>query len=139
METHAPTEKPRLVVLHDGSCPLCRREITLYRAAKGSDALAFRDVSALGPDETACGLPRELAMARFHVADADGRVLSGAKAFVALWAALPRWRWLARLARLPGVTPLLELGYRGFLPLRPLLQRLARRLSRGEEAPDRGI
>ena len=138
METPPATEAPRLVVLHDGSCPLCRREIALYRRAEGSEALAFRDVSALGPGEAACGLSREQAMARFHVADFEGRVLSGAAAFVALWAALPRWRWLARLARLPGVIPLLEIAYRGFLPVRPLLQRLARRLSRenGEsEAP----
>ena len=41
--------------------------------------------------------------------------------------------WLftaARVAKVPGVLPVLELGYRAFLPVRPYLSRLAGRLSR---------
>jgi predicted DCC family thiol-disulfide oxidoreductase YuxK len=66
-------------------------------------------------------------MARFHVRLQDGRVLSGAAAFVALWLTMPGWRWLGRFCQIPGVTPVLELAYRGFLHLRPALQSLARR------------
>ncbi len=65
-------------------------------------------------------------MARFHVQRADGQMLSGAAAFVALWAVLPGWRWLARVAALPGATALLELAYGGFLRFRPSMQKIAR-------------
>lgn len=114
-----------LTVLFDGSCPMCRREIGMYRGLNASCPINWLDVSAplaLPIDETT----RARYMARFHVREADGRLLSGAAAFVALWRKLPGWHWLARLASLPGVTPLLELMYRSFLPLRPRLQRLAR-------------
>jgi demethoxyubiquinone hydroxylase (CLK1/Coq7/Cat5 family) len=126
-----PEQKPAplcptstLTVLYDGACPLCRREISLYRGLPASEPLAFVDVS-----DTAAALPpgaeRARLLARFHVLRADGSLASGARGFVALWAALPGWRWLARLAALPGVTPLMELGYRAFLRLRPAMQRVA--------------
>jgi predicted DCC family thiol-disulfide oxidoreductase YuxK len=66
-------------------------------------------------------------MQRFHVRAGDGRVLSGAAAFVEVWTRLPRWRWAARAASLPGALAALELGYRMFLPVRPFISRLLRR------------
>ncbi len=126
-----------LTVLYDGACPLCRREIAHYQAltqalasrpegAAPAPAVHFSDVSDAGTALPA-GRDRGALLRRFHVQRADGTLVDGAAAFVELWARLPGWRWLARLARLPGVTPLLELAYRAFLPLRPALQRLARR------------
>jgi predicted DCC family thiol-disulfide oxidoreductase YuxK len=109
-------------VYFDGSCPLCRAEIGYYRRQDDGRALCFVDVSlptAAVPE----GLTRGQAMARFHVRAPDGRLLSGAAGFVAVWGQLPRWRWAARAAALPGVLTLLELGYRLFLPVRPILSR----------------
>jgi predicted DCC family thiol-disulfide oxidoreductase YuxK len=63
-------------------------------------------------------------MERFHVRASDGRVLSGAMAFVEVWTRLPKWRWAARAASLPGALAALELGYRMFLPVRPFISRL---------------
>lgn len=121
------TEADTLTVLYDGGCPLCRREIAHMQGLaqrQGDAGLCFVDISA----DTACdAAEREALLARFHVQRGDGTRLDGAAAFVALWQRLPGWRWLARLARLPGALPLLERAYRGFLRVRPALQRLARR------------
>lgn len=116
-----------LVVYYDGSCPLCTVEIDHYAAQRGGERLAFVDVSAPGADAGA-DLSPAVAMQRFHVRLPDGRLLSGARAFVAIWSELPGWRLAARIARVPGVAAALALGYRLFLPLRPLLSRLAGRL-----------
>lgn len=120
-----------LTVLYDGGCPLCRREIAHVQglaAQRPDSALCFVDVSAAQKQLPA--EERAALLARFHVQRADGSRLDGAAAFVAMWARLPGWRWLARLARLPGALPALELAYRGFLRLRPRMQALARRLER---------
>jgi predicted DCC family thiol-disulfide oxidoreductase YuxK len=118
-----------LTVLYDGACPLCRREIGLYRGLPADTPLCFADVSDPAQPLPA-GATRERLMARFHVLDGQGRLVSGAPAFLALWAVLPGWRWLARAGRLPGVAWAMEVAYRGFLHLRPRLQRWAARLER---------
>jgi demethoxyubiquinone hydroxylase (CLK1/Coq7/Cat5 family) len=113
-----------LTVLYDGACPLCRREIALYRGLPASQPLAFVDVSDTAV-ATPPGTDRARLLARFHVLRADGSLASGARGFVALWAALPGWRLLARVAALPGVTPAMELAYTAFLRVRPAMQRVA--------------
>lgn len=116
-------------MFYDGACPLCRREIDFMRRKDVDGRLAFEDVST--DDSTLPeGRTRDQALARFHVRDADGTVRDGAAAFVSMWSELPALRPLARLARIPGVTWVLEGLYRLFLPVRPLLQRLAGRLER---------
>ena len=123
----AADEPPPLTVLYDGACPLCRREIGLYWGLKPNAPVCFADVS-----DAALPLPpgttREQLLARFHVRGRDGRLLDGAQAFLALWAALPGWRWLALAGHLPGAAWAMERSYGLFLRWRPALQRWARRV-----------
>lgn len=118
-----------LQVMFDGSCPLCRREVGVYRNLTPTTPIQWVDVS-----DSLLALPEDIdrahAMRRFHVRTAEGVLLSGAAAFVALWSTLPGWRWLGRIGALPGVTPVLEILYRGFLRVRPLMQMMVRRLER---------
>ena len=111
----------------------------MYQSLEPLQDVQWMDVSApqagLSPEE------QTRLMARFHVRLPDGRMLSGAAAFVELWLTMPGWRWLGCIGRLPGVTPFLELTYRGFLHLRPHLQKVmrateARRL-RADQQPKR--
>ena len=126
-----------LTVLYDGTCPLCRREIGIYRGLRplGSQgfqsAVCFADVGDAAiplPLALPTGTTRAQLLARFHVRGRDGELLSGAQAFLALWAALPGWRWLALAGRLPGAVWVMERFYRLFLRWRPTLQRWAARL-----------
>ena len=119
---------PTLTVLYDGACPLCRREIGVYQGLQPvsiSQTLKFADISRADTPLPPGGTRSDY-MARFHVQRSDGQVISGAAAFVALWATLPGWRYLAMVARLPGATPLLEIIYRAFLRIRPQMQGIAK-------------
>lgn len=72
-------------------------------------------------------IDRRALLARFHARE-NGRLLSGAEAFAAMWRAIPVLRPLGLAARSNIVLALLERLYRGFLSLRPSLQRLAFRM-----------
>ncbi len=114
-----------LTVYFDGSCPMCRREITIYRRLPQATAIEWVDVSqgvALG-----ASLSCAQAMARFHVRDAQGRLHSGAAAFSRMWLMFPGWRWLGCLSAWPPLSWGVEAAYRLFLPLRPRLQTWVRR------------
>ena len=111
-----------LVVWHDGACPLCRREIALMRRLDRRGAIDFVDVAVTGSHE--CPIDRRALLARFHARE-DGRLLSGAAAFAAMWRAIPVLRPLGLAARNSVILAALERLYRGFLVIRPRLQRLA--------------
>ena len=124
---------PLLTVFFDGACPLCRREIGFYRRLSGADRIEWIDISVGDAESVAPGLCRSDALKRFHVRGADGRLHSGARGFAELWAALPAFRWLGAIARLPLLNPVLEVIYRGFLRVRPWLQRRAGRAESSAE------
>lgn len=114
--TNTPQHNP--TVYFDGGCPVCSREIALYRSQPGADAVnwvdaAHCDAAALGP-----GLSRADAMARLHLRRADGSLVSGAAAFTTMWQALPRWAWLGRWLDARPTLWVLEAGYRAFLWVR---------------------
>ncbi len=119
-ETTPPADDSAVTVYFDGACPLCRAEISHYQAQDRAAVMRFCDISR-ATGEIAPGLTATQAMARFHVRRGDGEIVSGAAAFVAIWRLLPRWRWAARLASLPGAMGVLEFGYRIWLWLRPML------------------
>lgn len=88
-------------VLYNADCPVCRFEIDAYRKRAAGKPLRFDGLEAAARH----GLTPDQAARRLHVI-VDGQVLSGLPAFQALWRAVPRMGWLARLTGLPVIRPL---------------------------------
>ncbi|KAB0678126.1 thiol-disulfide oxidoreductase DCC family protein [Aureimonas leprariae] len=112
-----------VTVWHDGSCPLCCREIALMRKLDWRRRIRFVDATS---DDAACPLDRAELLARFH-AEENGQMLSGAAAFAAMWRTIPLLRPLGLAARYPLVLRLLERGYVHFPRVRPWLQEFVAR------------
>lgn len=107
----------QLTVWFDGDCPLCRREIALMRRLDRSQAISFVDAAG-GPG--GCPVYPQEFLARFHAME-NGRLVSGAEAFAAMWRAIPLLRPLGLLCRNRVVLALLERAYLRFLAIRPRL------------------
>jgi predicted DCC family thiol-disulfide oxidoreductase YuxK len=112
----------RVVIWFDGGCPLCLREIALMRRLDKRAAISFIDAS---DEQTICPIDRGALLARFHALE-DGKLLSGAEAFAAMWRAIPLLRPLGLLARIPVILTALEWLYTAFLRVRPAIQRQMR-------------
>lgn len=115
----------RLRVFFDGGCPVCNKEIGLYKNLDKAGAIEWLDIS-LDDQTKTLPLPRQALLARFHVQTPEGELISGARGFIEMWKKLPGWHWLAKVCSIPGLPNILELGYRGFLRLRPAVQRAFR-------------
>jgi len=109
----------RVTVWYDGACPLCVREIALMRKLDRRKAIIFTDIAA---PTTSCPIDRQLMLDRFHASE-NGKILTGAAAFSAMWRAIPLLRPIGQLARLPGALPVLEALYVQFLKIRPHIQK----------------
>ena len=117
------TDKHKLKVFYDGSCPLCSREIALYQRQRGAETICWLNVA----DQTLTeglpeGISRDQLMQRFHVQGANGEVQTGGDAFLQLWASLPNFRLLAWLFSFPPLRWLVNQTYDAILPIRPRLQ-----------------
>jgi predicted DCC family thiol-disulfide oxidoreductase YuxK len=107
----------------DGGCPLCRAEIATYRRSPGGANINWCDVTQSSPSELGPDLDPQAALKRFYVRKSDGSLVSGAEGFVEVWGHLDNWRWLAALARIPGMIYVMEKSYLLFLRVRPLWRR----------------
>lgn len=120
-----------LTVIYNARCPICAREIDAYRRYATRRDLPIRFQPLQTAELARWGLTPEDAARRLH-AIRDGRLLDGGDAFRAMWAAMPRFAWLARLTGLPGVRAATDAVYDRILA--PALYALHRRRVRRARA-----
>ena len=110
-----PLSQVNPMVLYDGSCPVCSREIAHYRKRKNAELITWIDASKQQTQLNTLGVSQEEAMAIFHVRDTGGNWQRGVDGFIYLWSLLPAYRWLAQIVCALRLQPLLKWGYGYFL------------------------
>lgn len=98
-------------ILYNGACPICRAEIGHYRAKAVAAAAPLRFEDLNDADLVRWDLTADQATRRMHARLADGTIVSGVAAFALIWEALPGYRWLARLVRLPIARTVASFAY----------------------------
>jgi predicted DCC family thiol-disulfide oxidoreductase YuxK len=110
-----PMSDERPVVLYDGGCPLCRKEIAHYMRIDSAERICWQDIHADRDIPARHGLAWEDTMMRLHVLETGGGIRTGAYAFAAIWDRLPGYRWLSRVLRaVPGMLGLVDAAYMRF-------------------------
>lgn len=106
-------------VFYDGLCPICSREVRLYRTLdtwRRVNWLDIRDPASLAAEVFSLQAALEL----LHVRDAQGRLFIGMPAHLQMWAQLPYFRHLSALLRtMPALCRVLDKAYTFFTRYRP--------------------
>ncbi|HUO08688.1 MAG TPA: DUF393 domain-containing protein [Phycisphaerae bacterium] len=116
----------KLRVFYDGACPVCSREVGVYRKRDAAGRIEWVDIAAAGFDARGYGLDERRVREVMHARTADGRVVTEVGAFVEIWRALPGSWWtgfLLGILRVPGVMWAAGVCYRGFARNRHRLTR----------------
>ena len=100
-------------MFYDGECPLCMREIRMLQRLDKKQKIRFSDISRPTFDPASVGLDRATMMAKIHARLPDGSLVEGVEVFRRLYDAVGFGPVVA-LSRAPGVSHLLDAGYRVF-------------------------
>lgn len=109
-------------IYYDGNCKVCDAEIGLYKKAdRDTCQFSFVDISSDDFNADDHKLDEESVHREFTIKNADGNVVSGVDAFIAIWEKIPSWRWAAKVAKFAPVHLLMRGGYQVFVVVRPYL------------------
>ena len=100
-------------VFYDGDCPLCIREINVLRWLDKKNKIKFTDIA--GPDftEQRGTVAWQTLMDRIHGKLPDGTMIEGVEVFRHLYTAVG-FGWIVAVTRWPGISHLLDWGYKVF-------------------------
>jgi predicted DCC family thiol-disulfide oxidoreductase YuxK len=98
-------------MFYDGGCPVCMRGVRHFQRLDWARRIRWVDIMVEREALEPYGVDFAEAMDQLHVLDDRGRLAKGAYAFAALWSQLPWYRWLAAVARLPGILCIIDLVY----------------------------
>ena len=123
------TAIPETRALYNSDCPVCDKEMCAYSnyAAQSDLPIAFDDLNKI--DLAEWGVTEDEATRLLHVIH-KGKLHIGFDAMLILWDQMPRYRWMARVGRLPGVFRVLDWGY-AYIVARVIYERHKRRQARG--------
>ena len=110
----AHSSNDSLRVLYNGSCPICSKEIEHYQRYSEGEGLPIAYDDLMTEARESWTIDEDSAAKALRVRRGD-QVLVGVDAFLALWEAMPRYRLLARLVRLPVIFTLARWVYDGVL------------------------
>ena len=87
-------------VYFNNSCSVCRMEINHYK--KFNENLGWVDVTNNKEAQKETAKSSAELIRRLHVKQ-DGKIYQGIDAFLIVWSRLPKYRWLYKLVKTPGI------------------------------------
>jgi predicted DCC family thiol-disulfide oxidoreductase YuxK len=96
-------------VFFNNSCKICKAEIDLYKK-ENINEINWVDISNNHTAEIETNKKNKDLLRRLHVKK-DGKIFSGANAFLLVWKKIPRYKFLYNFFKLPIIFQIFYCGY----------------------------
>ena len=96
-------------VYFNNSCKICKAEIDLYKKEK-IDEIDWVDITDNELAEKETSKDSKQLLRRLHVKK-DGKIFSGAEAFLLVWKKIPKYKFLYSLFKIPIIFQIFSLIY----------------------------
>ena len=107
-----------ITVFYDGTCGLCRREISYYKNIAPQNIFHWVDVTKDFDTLKQHNISIVSALKHIHVLDESHVMHKGINSFIVVWKQLKGWHWLAKILSFPVINFLANHAYNGFAWLR---------------------
>ena len=104
-------EGKKIEIYYDGTCRVCNVFAESIVDSKEKDKFTTKDLTKGNLPE---GVSFEEAWRDMYVVEEGGVMYKGADAWLRVLEEYPRWRWFAKIGRLPGILQCVRCGYRVF-------------------------
>lgn len=104
-------ENKKIDIYYDGTCRVCNAFAGSVANSEEKDKFTPKDLTK---GNLPTGVTFEQAWRDMYVVEEGGVMYKGADAWLRVLEEYPRWRWLAKIGRLPGIYQCIKLGYRLF-------------------------
>ena len=96
-------------VYYNESCSICRAEINHYKK-QNIEEIDWVDITNNVTAERETLKDNKALLRRLHVKK-DGKIFSGAKAFLLVWKNIPKYKFLYNFFKLPIIFQIFSIGY----------------------------
>jgi len=98
------------VVLYDGNCPLCSKEINHYKKLQGADEISWINIHEKNEFQK-YNIDFIEAMKKFHVRNEKSEWITGGDAFIFLWSKLKPYKNISKLITFLKLNGILNWAY----------------------------
>ena len=96
-------------IFFNNSCSICRSEINVYKK-QGIEQLEWVDITNNKDAERDTKKTDKDLLRRLHV-KSDGKIYSGAEAFIVLWKRIPKFKLLSKILSTPVIFHIFSITY----------------------------
>lgn len=109
MSNNPNQNNEKITVYYDGSCPMCSAFMDKIDDSSRKNEFSLKNIAENSLPEN---FTKEQVEKEIHVIDSKGNIHKNAEGVLKMLEEYPRWKFLARVGRLPLIKQLLTVGYK---------------------------